>query len=392
MTVTFNVDSYLSRFDVSPMRGFLPEKDPQILDDSWLNPWDSIAREMPHLLAAGTFRNWIDQMPLAWFEQIARSDPEWAMRWLSFFAHGYVWGAPGEKPIAKIPQSVAVPLCYVAKKLGRPPALSYASYVLQNWRPLVLSYDRSRYLNLEKIAVIQGFLGGVDEQWFIMVHVAIEQAAAPGLMALAEAKDAIAHGDDDRLAELLHSAAAYMHMMAAILKKMPERCDPRIYYHRVRPYLYGWGLHTPLPQGVVYEGVDEFSGEPQAFRGETGAQSSVIPVYVAALGIQYGEDALVQHTKDMLRYMPVGHRAFVEEMGGGASIRKYVLARRDNQWLLNAYNHCVCNVARFLEQHYKFAVEYIHKPSGEKERGGTGGTQYLEYLRSHYKEVELHII
>jgi len=38
--------------------------------------------------------------------------------------------------------------------------------------------------------------------------------------------------------------------MYATLKRMPERCDPYIYFHRVRPYIHGWKNHPDLPAGV----------------------------------------------------------------------------------------------------------------------------------------------
>jgi len=46
-----------------------------------------------------------------------------------------------------------------------------------------------------------------------------------------------------------------------------------IYFHRVRPYIYGWKNNPSLPNGLIYEGVLEYGGQGQILRGETGAQS-----------------------------------------------------------------------------------------------------------------------
>ena len=54
---------------------------------------------------------------------------------------------------------------------------------------------------------------------------------------------------------------------------MPEKCDPYIYYHRVRPYIFGWKNNPDLPDGLIYDGF--FQAKPQLFRGETGAVSSI---------------------------------------------------------------------------------------------------------------------
>jgi indoleamine 2,3-dioxygenase len=61
------------------------------------------------------------------------------------------------------------------------------------------------------------------------------------------------------------------------MQRMPQGCDPYIYFHRVRPYIHGWKNNPALPQGLVYEGVEEYNQKPQQFRGETGAQSSILP-------------------------------------------------------------------------------------------------------------------
>ena len=56
---------------------------------------------------------------------------------------------------------------------------------------------------------------------------------------------------------------------------MPEKCDPYIYYHRVRPFIFGTKDNPDLRNGLIYE--NQFNNKPQFFRGETGAQSSIMP-------------------------------------------------------------------------------------------------------------------
>ena len=36
-----------------------------------------------------------------------------------------------------------------------------------------------------------------------------------------------------------------------IFYRMPERCDPYIYFERVRPYIHGWKDNPALPEGSM---------------------------------------------------------------------------------------------------------------------------------------------
>src|SRR5207244_12638564 len=96
----------------------------------------------------------------------------------------------------------------------------------------------------------------------------------------------------DELILCLHTVASAQEQMLHTLLRMPERCDPYIYYNRVRPYIHGWKDNQALPRGVLYEGVEDFRGAAQHFRGETGAQSSIIPALDAAFGVPHAQDAL----------------------------------------------------------------------------------------------------
>ena len=71
---------------------------------------------------------------------------------------------------------------------------------------------------------------------------------------------------------------------------------------------------SDLPEGVIYEGVEAYGGRPQQFRGETGAQSSIVPALDAMLGVGHKEDALRTYLQEMRTYMPPAHRAFIEAL------------------------------------------------------------------------------
>ncbi|GLC50524.1 hypothetical protein PLESTB_000389300 [Pleodorina starrii] len=202
---------------------------------------------------------------------------------LSFLAHAYMWCEPGPPP-AVLPAVLAVPWVRVAAALDMPPVLTYASYNLYNWRRL----DPTGPVRLGNIVCLQNFLGGPDEEWFRLVHVEIEARAGSavaagegGLEAMQRAAEA---GDSDAVLAGLIRIAEALRDMQATLSRMGEKCDPYIYYQRVRTPMSGWRNNPNLPQGLIYEGV---SPEPVQLYGETGAQSSILHAFDAALGVQH---------------------------------------------------------------------------------------------------------
>ena len=143
----------------------------------------------------------------------------------------------------------------VATHLGRPPMLAYAGQVMYNWR----RFDPDGPVAVGNLTMIQNFLGGMDEEWFATVHINIEAEAGRGLRALAPAQEAVIRNDPEALLFCFQEIAASLQTIHNILLRMPERCEPNTYYHRVRPYMFGWKDNPDLPDGMVYEGVDAYA-------------------------------------------------------------------------------------------------------------------------------------
>jgi indoleamine 2,3-dioxygenase len=72
---------------------------------------------------------------------------------------------------------------------------------------------------------------------------------------------------------------------------------------------------------MVYEGVD---AAPMDHRGETGAQSGVIPALVAFLKVPHRPTRLPDYLADMRRFMPTEHRTFLERVERMPPIRSLV--------------------------------------------------------------------
>ena len=385
-------DSSMVGDAVDAERGFLPRPDPLARLPARFDAWDEVAADLTKLLAQHGARRALDAMPLLDVAALA-DGPELrrAMLLLSYFGHGYVWQGP--EPSDRLPPSLAVPWHAAARRLGRPPVLSYASYALDNWRRL----DPSGPIALGNIALLQNFLGGLDEEWFILVHVEIEGRAAPALTAITRAQAAVAAGDLARLTMELRAIAESLEAMVAVLARMPEGCDPYIYYQRVRPYIHGWKDHPRHARGVVYEGVDEYRGEGQRFRGETGAQSAIGPSLDAVLGIAHADDPLRPYLLEMRDYMTPGQRSFLTAVEAGPALRPFLRDRAAAAGeAVELYDRCVVALAAFRGQHLDYADRYIHRqaptgPENPTDRG-TAGTPFMAYLRKHLEETLAHRI
>ena len=368
--------------------GFLPETDPlRVLPDPFA-AWEEASRILPKILVSGNTRRILAALPVVESDGLGGSRQlERAMLLLSFLSHGFVWAE--SEPASVLPECLARPWYAVATALGRKPVLSYASYALNNW----FRVDPSAPVELGNVALLQNFLGGADEEWFVGIHIAIEAEAARALMSFDAAQSAVASGEGSVLEPCLSTIATSLESMVSILARTPEWCDPYIYYRRVRPFIHGWKGHPRLKGGLIYAGVSAYSEAPQRFRGETGAQSSIVPALDALLGIQHSMDPLREYLDEMREYMPPEHRAFIDKTERRGAVREFVLVSGMPS-LEAAYDECVDQLARFRSQHLEFAASYIHSQASFGHANptdvGTGGTPFMAYLKKHHTETGAH--
>ena len=376
------------------MQGFLPQKVPSksySVQSESCDRIQEIASNLPKLLLTGKVQSTINKLSpkdLSIDDLLinqASQDLKLAMSHLSFIAHAYIWG--DNKPNESIPSVLADPWVKVANNQGRPPILSYASYCLDNW----FLIDPDEAISLENVGLINNFLGGVDEDWFVTIHVCIENAAADAMAACAEISMLETDSPENKSIELLNRIVISMKKVNEIFARMPEKCDPYIYYHRVRPFIFGTKDNPDLKNGLIYKG--EFENQPQFFRGETGAQSSIIPSLDGALQITHTKDHLRHYLNEMRDYMPPKHREFMEVLEKNSQVKKII---KGSKKLTSLYNDCLEEIRVFRAMHLEYAGTYIFKQAQIKNpfgRGGstitgTGGTPFMAYLKKHRDETE----
>ena len=377
-----NVQGFIS--SEQPLR-YLNDKnqDEQILED--------LACSIPKLLLTNKIRKQIDNLPNSFFSHDLSKYSEEELRLLnvqfSFLAHAYVWG--DLVPSKILCKAIAKPWSNISKILGRPPILSYASYCLDNWHKI----NQDEGVNLDNVALNYNFLGGIDEDWFVTIHVCIEHAANKAIKSAFNIalKTETSDCDEKVLLDELTSIKEAMLEVNHIFRKMPEKCDPYIYYHRVRPYIFGWKNNPALPDGLIYESC--FDEKPQLFRGETGAQSSIVPTLDALLNVEHERDELREYLDEMKSYMPPSHRELIKFIEDTSKVKEQVSG---NKMLMELYDDCCQEISIFRSQHLRYAADYIHNQStkstlfgsgGSKVRG-TGGTPFMKYLKKHRDETD----
>ncbi len=377
----------LKSFDISPERGCLPASDPTLSLPADLAPWQELGAELSKRLLAGRVASAVEHLPRLSTEACQTDgDRRAAMRVLSFIAHAYVWERGAAR--AALPAALALPWIELSEILGRPPVLSYASYALDNWRRL----DRDGPIEAENVAILQNFLGGADEDWFIAIHVEIEAIAAGALRAIGPAQAAVEEGDAVAVENHLDAIAVALESINATLGRMPEYCDPSTYFHRVRPFIHAWKGHPALPEGLLYRGGGERPDERLELRGETGAQSAIVPALDALLGVPHAPDPLRTYLEEMKSYMPPGHRRFLATIGEGPDLREFVArCGGEGSNLAERRDVCLHWLEAFRTTHLEFAARYIHRQAHDRSSNpsdvGTGGTPFMSYLAKHRDET-----
>lgn len=356
-------------FGVSRERGFVPAQDPLDRLPPAFQPWDEAIAALPALIMNFTVRRRVTELPELPVDDLhSEGELERAMTILCALTMAHVW--TGDTPDFTLPRNIAVPLVDVAKRIGRPPIVQHATLVLNNWRRL----DPKRPLALDNLDTQLTFTGSFDEKWFYLATLGVELAGAPAMAALAEAAERSKDSTDGELEILLTPVDSGIKAMTAALLRVRERCEPYIFYHRIRPHLAGW----PAP-GLVYSGA---ANTPQVWSGGSAAQSALLQSIDAALHIEHDKPVTREFLDAMLQYMPPKHRGFVAALHSYSKIRERALSGKAS--LRDAYNACIAATDELRRKHIGITSEYILQQAKVvvgPGTTGTGGTDFVEFLR-----------
>jgi indoleamine 2,3-dioxygenase len=201
--------------------------------------------------------------------------------------------------------------------------MEYAgSYALYNYHLANTSPDRNILTTPpSNIRLIRAFEHGLDpsssEAGFVLVHIEMVRHSGPliagavGCIDAASSSSGLQDRDRAALNMGLASVLGAMRRVNATMETMWARSRPTE-YTSFRTFIFGITSQSMFPDGVVYEGVEELGGKPVSFRGESGANDSMVPLVDNLLGVTMPATPLTEILRDFRRYRPGEHRGFLE--------------------------------------------------------------------------------
>ena len=137
-----------------------------------------------------------------------------------------------------------------------------------------------------------------------------------------------------------------------------------------------------FPDGVVYEGVSE---APLSFRGESGANDSMIPLCDNLLQISMPATPLTDILKDFRSYRPGNHREFLEWVDRASQSCNFKTYAVDDAEGAALYVAALDQVRDFRWRHWCFAKEYILRTTAHPT--ATGGSPIVTWLPNQLQAV-----
>lgn len=281
-----------------------------------------------------------------------------------------------------LPSIISLPISRCAKLAGFMPFMEYAgSYALFNYR----LEDPKRGLEYDNLRLIRAFEHGLDpkssEAGFVLVHVDMVQNSGPLVDGVVSALDACETNNRAGFDSGMEKVVAAMTKVNKVMDGMWGKSKPGDYIS-FRTFIFGITSQSMFPHGVIYEGVSE---EPMSFRGESGANDSMIPLCDNLLQISMPDTPLTAILQDFRSYRPGNHREFLEYVKARSihlSLKSYAMQEASSaaQYLL------VLNQVRdFRWRHWCFTREYILKKTNHPV--ATGGSPIVTWLPNQLQAV-----
>jgi indoleamine 2,3-dioxygenase len=282
--------------------------------------------------------------------------------------------------------------------------MEYAgSYALYNYR----LEDPKAGLDYSNLRLIRAFENGLDptssEAGFVLVHIDMVKNSGPlvaGTMQCFEAasKAHTAPGsvaERSSLNEGLTSILGAMTKINAVMETMWNKSRPTE-YTSFRTFIFGITSQSMFPDGVVYAGLND--GKPLSFRGESGANDSMVPLMDNFLQVPMPSTPLTEILQDFRQYRPSNHKAFlhfVKDRSLELDLKTFALGARaassgeEERELLresrSLWLQILNQVRDFRWRHWCFAREYILKRTSHPT--ATGGSPIVTWLPNQLEAV-----
>ncbi|KAJ3973654.1 tryptophan 2,3-dioxygenase [Lentinula raphanica] len=425
-------------FDVDPRTGFMPphpplERLPDGLDGMDYVRWeealkDAMGGEGKERLQLGDrkagltkeekerndeWRERVKNLPMLEIRPLLRSELmlRRAHHVLAWILHFYVHSISSPQNQIRIPPPLSVPLLQVCREMQMPPVLTYSDDVLYNWALM-----SSSTIDPNNLRILSSFTGTPSESHFYLTSARIELIGVGALALMQSTLDELFVGDQiavRRITGYLSALGTIIAEMEVELKKMPEGCDPSLFYEHIRPWFRG--IDFMKEEGWVFEGLEADSAleQPTELSGPSAGQSSLIHALDVFLGVHefsHKESNSNSFLSRMQSYMPRHHRNFLSHLQSQntrRSLRALVFdgldqtggnghaTMDDGRALLEAYNSAVFALKKFRDAHFVIVARYIIGPAAAVDRPtaaerasledaplkGTGGTDLARFLK-----------
>ena len=221
------------------------------------------------------------------------------------------------------------------------------------------------------------FTGGRNEEGFIMTHNSIVSQSPSLIESIFMFQKAISEHDT---LKLIDACKLNYESMVKINEKRREmwKASDHTKYTEFRDYIMGVkGNEEIFGDGVIYEGVWE---EPKQFRGQTGAQDTIIPTEDIFTGVinNYPNNELTEYLIELREYRPPVFREFLKDLETESKKNLEHLFNSKSKEALVYFLGSIDQVYRFRNGHWMFVQKYIM--ANTKYPKATGGTPITTWI------------
>ncbi len=273
-----------------------------------------------------------------------------------------------------LPKQIAIPLLELSKKNDVFPWMDYAyGYGLNN--ALLIGDDPTHYGSYK---TIRTFNGNQSEEGFINVHVAM--VAQSGDL-LKYQQECLYNISIDNREEFNKNLKSHFMVFSNIIETLQTMWKASSYsdYMSFRTFIMAQkGNNICYPNESITFSIEEGGQEIHSYRGETGAQDSMIPSIDSFLQLKYPRNKLTEYLFDLRQYRPKDHQEyinFVEKESLNLDFKRYCY--KDSYSCIILLKNLNC-LRMFRKKHWNLTKKYIIENT--KHPVATGGTPITTWL------------
>lgn len=345
------------KFDISK-RGFVPEycekNLPKPLFINLLNVIDN--------LHATNFYQLVENLDLHAIPDITNLDVKYLKYLyviLSLIIHKYMWNNLDLSNIrTELPYHIGILYVGVSDKLGITPVMTY-SVVLWNWELI----DNTKSFSIDNLKCIHTIMNDeckIDEEWFSLVMVVIEETSGVILDAIENIYNEIETNKYDAkvdayIVENLNLILDKIKFASIMIKRMREKCRPEVWFHKIRIYVAGSNVAGFFKDGLKIKNSDI----RLSFKGASGAQSVLLQVFDIFFSINFNSTSefMMKIKKQSLNK----HYEYLDFISKRKSLKDYILENNltTNNNLVLLFNDCIKELIVFKSIHLNIVKDYV---------------------------------